>query len=358
MRAARRTRLTVVLILILAASAIILYLRLSKDRQATGYIETTGDVEATEVEVSSKIPGRIVWLCCAAGDVVAAGTAAVRLDSAELDARLAGAKAAVASAHEAVAEARVARENATAALDASKADAAAAGSEVKRAEALLLDAKANLERAEGLYGGGFITKKDMDSAKAQHDALEAQLAIAVARRRTAEANVRSFAMGIKAADAKISTALSRVNEASAAEAASVVALSDAVINAPMGGVIVYKSYELGETVSPGASIYTINDLSNIWVRVDIEETVIGKVKLGAPVQVFINSQFDRPYEARVIEIGERGSFATQRDVTRGRRDIKTFRVKAGLVKPDGAFKPGMSATVRIDTTEKQGSEGR
>lgn len=352
MQAARRTRFIVIVILIVIISAAILYFRLFKEKQAMGYLETTGDVEATEVEVSSRISGRIVWLCCALGDAVRSGAAAVRLDSAELDARHAGAKAAVASANEAVTEAKVLRENAIAALDASKAQSVAAGSEVKRAEALFRDVKVNLKRAEGLFSGGFITKKDMDSAKAQHDALEAQLAAAAAQRRTAEANVRSFAAGIKTADAKIATALSRVNEASAGESASAVALSDTVINAPMDGVIVYKSFEIGETVSPGASIYTINDLSNIWVRVDIEETVIGKVKLGALVQVFINNRLDRPYEARITEIAELGGFATQRDVTRGRRDIKTFRVKAGLIKADGAFKPGMSATVRIDTADR------
>lgn len=354
MQAARRKKIIPVIILILIISVVIIYQQLYKEKDVVGYIETTGDVEATEVEVSPKIAGRIVWLCCASGDAVRIGDQAVRLDSAELNARLAGAKAAVVSLREALIEAQVSRENAVAALDASKADVAAAQAEVRRVEALLVDAKANLERAEGLFSSEFITKKEMDSAKAQHDALSASLAIAMARSRTADANVRSFSAGVKAADAKISTSRSRVNEALAAEAAAVVALAETVIKTPMDGTVVYKSYELGETVSPGASIYTLNDLSNIWVRADIEETVIGKVKLGAPVQVFLNNQFDRPYDARVIEIGERGGFATQRDVTRGRRDIKTFMVKASLLKPDGVFKPGMSVTVRIDTTDKQG----
>ncbi|OGQ55059.1 MAG: hypothetical protein A3J24_10000 [Deltaproteobacteria bacterium RIFCSPLOWO2_02_FULL_53_8] len=350
MQAARRTKSIIAVILIVIISAVILYYRLYNKDEIVGYLETTGDVEATEVEVASKISGRIVWLCCAVGDVVQSGGEAVRLDSAELEARLAGARASVASANEAVAEARVLHENAVAGLDASKGQALAAASEVRRVQALLIDAKANLERADGLFSGGFITKKDMDFAKAQHDALQAQLATGAAQKRTADANVKIFALGIKAAAAGISTALSRVNEALAAEAASKVALSDTVINAPADGVIVYKSYESGETVPPGASIYTINDLSNMWVRVDIEETVIDKVRLGAPVQVFINNRFDRPYDGRIIEIGELAGFATQRDVTRGRQDIKTFRVKAGLLKPDGAFKPGMSATVRIDTS--------
>ncbi|MBI5887016.1 MAG: efflux RND transporter periplasmic adaptor subunit [Deltaproteobacteria bacterium] len=345
MQAAGRKRSAAALIIALGILAAILYFGLFKKDKAQGYLETTGTVEATEVEVSSRIPGRITWLCCAPGDAVHAGADVVKLDAAELEARLAGSKAAVASSLEAVAEARVMRENAVAALDAARQDSDAAAADIKRVDALYQDARTNLERAEELLKGGFVTVKEMDSAKAQNDSLEAQVAVARARSRTANANVRSVAAGVKAADARIATAASRVAEAQAVEAASRAALSDTVIYAPMDGVIVYKSFETGETVAPGASIYTIDDMANIWVRVDIEESSIDKVRLNGPAKVFIN---DKSYDARIIEIGELGGFATQRDVTRGRRDIKTFRVKAGLVKPDSAFKPGMSALVRIE----------
>lgn len=345
MQAAGRKRSIGALIIALGILAAIFHFGLFKKVKQETYIETTGTVEATEVDVSSRISGRISWLCCASGDVVHAGADLVKLDPAELEARLAGSKAAVASALEAVAEARVQRENAVVALDAARQEAAAAAAEIKRVDALVINARQDLERAEGLFKGGYITKKEMDLARAQNDSLEAHSAVVRARSRTAHANVRSFAVGVKAADARILTARSRVAEASALEAASRAALSDTVIYAPMDGVIVYKSFETGETVAPGVSIYTIDDIANIWVRVDIEESAIAGVRLGAPAKVFIN---DKSYEARIIEIGELGGFATQRDVTRGRRDIKTFRVKAGLIKPDSAFKPGMSALVRID----------
>ncbi|MBI5561974.1 MAG: efflux RND transporter periplasmic adaptor subunit [Deltaproteobacteria bacterium] len=361
MPASKRVRVTIAVIAAVAAiSAAIAYMEFLRPQQAVDYIEATGEVEATEVEVSSRISGRIVWLCCGQGDHVKAGTVAVRLDGAELDARLTEAKAGVASAAEAASEVRVSLENAKASLDGARQEADAAASEVKRVDALAAEAKSDLDRANGLFAGGFISRKDMDGAKTRYDALAAERVSALARRRGAGANVKNMELGIKGAQSRIQTAEARVTEAEARIGVAETGAADAVINAPIGGVVVYKSFELGETVAPGQSIYTVDDLADVWVRVDIEETDIHRVRLGALAKVFVNWAGGKVYDAKVIEIGELAGFATQRDVTRGRQDIKTFRVKARLANPDGALKPGMTATVRIGEAggEKQGAGDR
>lgn len=353
MAVGKRIKIIAVLFVVSVAAVVVAYYGLRRRDEATGYIETTGEVEATEVEITSRIAGRISWLCCGQGEAIKVGAPVVRLDDAELSARLAVSKAAAASARENSAEVAAALENAKAAADASKQEAGAAGAEIKRVDALRGDARANLERAKGLFADGFVTRKELDSAKAQYDALNAGLLSAQAHRRAAEANQRNSAASIKVAAARISTAQARITEAEAAERVANAVFADTVINSPIDGIVVYKSFETGETVNPGASIYTIDDLNNVWARVDIEETAINMIRLGARAQVFLDGRPDRPYEAKIIEIGELGGFATQRDVTRGRHDIKTFRVKAGIEKNDGGLKPGMTVRVRIGVVGAQ-----
>ncbi len=344
----RRIRLKVAaLFIVVVFIAATVYFELIRREKAPDYIETTGVMEATEVELTSKIAGKIDWLCCVEGDPVKAGSLAVRLESGELKARVEEAKAALTQSARSLDEARVNLDNAKALEEAAKYDAQASKAEVARAKALADDARENIERATGLFKDGFISKKDFDAARTSFDANDALLRSAVAHQSGAYANLKNSTVNIKASEARISSSEARKSQAEAQLNVTLAQLKDTEIFCPMDGVTVYRSFELGEYVNPGASIYTVDDLKNIWARVDIEETVIQKVKLGDKAVVYPAGNLEKPFEGRVIEVGEVGGFATQRDVTRGRPDIKTFRVKAGIAKPDGSLKPGMTVRVRI-----------
>jgi len=344
----RRTRLKVIgLVLVLILIAAIVYFTFIRKEAAPDYIETTGVMEATEVELAPKISGKIEWLCCAEGDPIKAGTTAVRLDGRELKARVDEAKAAILEAERTIAESEVNLENSKALEEAAGFDVKASEAEVERTKALVNDAKDNLERAKGLFKDGFLSKKDLDSAQTTYDANNAQFESALARRSGSYAGLKNATANIRAALARISTAKARKSESEAQLKVALAQLGDTDILCPIDGVVVYKSYELGEYVNPGTSIYTVDDLKNVWARVDIEETAIDRVKLGARALVFTPGQPEKAFESRIIEVGVVGGFATQRDVTRGRPDIKTFRVKAGIIKPDGTLKPGMTVRVRI-----------
>ncbi len=344
----RRTKLKVIgLIFVVILIAFTAYFEAVRKEKAPDYIETTGVMEATEVELAPKISGRIEWFCCIEGDSVRAGTTAVRLDSRELKAKLEEAKAAVSEAERTIVEAGVNLENSKALEEAAKFDVQASEAEAARTKALVDDARDNLDRAKGLFKGGFLSKKDLDSAQTTFDANNAQFQNALAHKSGSYAGLKNAAANIRAALARISTAEARKSEAEAHLRVAVAQFNDTDIICPIDGVIVYKSYELGEYVNPGSSIYTVDDLKNVWARVDIEETAIDKVKLGNRALVFMPGHPEKAFEGRVIEVGEVGGFATLRDVTRGRPDIKTFRVKAGIVRPDGALKPGMTVRVRM-----------
>lgn len=338
-------------VIIIIAILAIYYSMYMRKNAARDYIEATGVIEATEVELAPKTSGIIEWECCKEGDSVKAGTVVARMESAALKARRDEAQANVLAARESIEETRASLENAKAQDESSKFDIAAAQAEVVRLKAVTEDAKTNLQRSKGLLKDGYIPQKDLDAAQTLYDSDSALLNSAIARVNSARSNQRTALANIKVAEARISTAEARKAQAQAQLKAVEADLNDTQVVSPVDAVVAYKSFETGETVSPGASIYTVYDYGNVWARVDVEETDIGKVRLGAPVSVWASGVPQRVFDGKVIEIGQVGEFATQKDVTRGRQDIKTFRVKSGITKPGGYFKAGMTVTVRISFSQ-------
>src|SRR3990172_6933695 len=196
-----------------------------------------------------------------------------------------------------------------------------------------------------------LDKRERDDEKATYDTTEARLQSALAKKQGIKAELTTVQEGLKAAGAQLNSAKATIGEAEARLRLIETQARYTEISSPIGGVIAYKSFEAGEMVPAGKTIYTIYDLKNIWGRVDIEETDIGRIKLGGRAMIMIAGLAGRGSEGEVIEIGREAEFATQRDVTRGRQDIKTFRVKVAIKGPinedDGLLKPGMTVVIRF-----------
>ena len=342
---------------LVVAIAIAAYLFFQRDNSPESYIDTTGVIEATEAEIAPRIAGRIEWLCCVEGDKVTPGAPAIRLDSRELQARLLEGKAVALASSEAVAEARIAVENAVVAKDAASSGKEAAQAEEARAAALEKDTSANFKRAQSLFDGGYLSKRDLDAAAAAYESNLALLNSAGARARSADANLKSAGVNIKAAAAAVAAAGARREAAEAQVKVLASQLQDTEVIAPFSGVVSYKAFEAGEYVTPGAAVYTVYSPESMWARVDIEETRVKDVRLKGRA-LMTPSGGGRSFEGEVFEIGELGVFATQRDVTRGRSDIKTFRVKVRAINNEGTLKPGMTVDVRIFLSEAQSAGDR
>lgn len=339
--------ISIISILFIITLGLSTYLKLKKPEKPSGCIETTGIVEATEVGLGPKIAGRIDWLCCKEGDAVKAGELAVRLDDKELKARVLQGRKSL-KAEEAslnISEANL--ENARLEIDAVRAEVQTAEAEVARTNALAEDAKKSLQRVSGLFKDGLISEREMDAAKTNYDANNAQLDSVRARKRAADVKLKISLSSIRTSEAQVSSARAKVEESQAALNVLEAQLKDTEIISPIDGVVAYKAFETGEVVNAGSSVYTIHDLKNIWARVDIEETKIGDLRLGNTAKITASAMPDKEFSGEIIEIGREGEFATQRDVTRGRSDIRTFRVKIGIGKPDGLLKSGMTVRARI-----------
>jgi HlyD family secretion protein len=259
------------------------------------------------------------------------GQVLARLDARERSALVAQAEANVQHAREMVTEAE---RNAQAIAPTVR----GAEAEIARMQAELDDAAAELERAERLVRSGAGTPQQIDAARA--------------RFQQARAAVTSLGANRQASQGRVSASLAAVRTAQAALLASHAALdlarvqlAEADILSPFDGLVAEQNLQPGEWAAPGTPIVTVEDLTRQWVRIDVEETELPGLKLGDAVGVRVIAVPGRTYAAHVIEIGAEGEFALNRDVKRGRPDVRTFRVRVAFDQPAEELRPGMTAEV-------------
>jgi len=335
-----------IILLAIAAFAVI-YLLGRGTGEPPDSLTATGTIEATEVALSPKIAETIDWLCCEVGGRVRAGQVVARLDARELKALVAEAKATVAASAEAVKEARAELEIRRVAVDSAGYAVETARSEVLRVKSHAIDAEKEFKRLSALVKKGFVSKSAFDRAKASYDSAAASLNSAKSRLNSEKAGLRNAEVAVKRAEAAVSAAKARRLKDEASVTVLETRLSYAVLKSPIDGVISYKAFETGEMTAPGTAIYTIYDLTDIWARIDVGESELGRVRLGATAEVWTEADPTRVFKAVVSEIGQLGEFATHKDVVRVSHDIKTFRVKVKLLGSAGFLKPGMTCKVRI-----------
>jgi hypothetical protein len=117
------------------------------------------------------------------------------------------------------------------------------------------------------------------------------------------------------------------------------------LKSPLTGIVSLRVAREGEFVPAGAPVVTVVDLKDVWVRAQVEETLVGQLVIGQPLAVILAS--DERLTGKVIFISPEGEFATQRDVDRVKRDIRTFGIKVAVENPSGRVHPGMTATVLL-----------
>jgi len=124
-----------------------------------------------------------------------------------------------------------------------------------------------------------------------------------------------------------------------------VRLAYSEIRAPIDGIVDVRAARVGEVVSPGQPIVTLINPDDLWVRVDVEETYVERVRLNDTLQVRLPSGEQRP--GTVFYRGADAGFATQRDVSRTKRDIKTFEIRLRIDNRDRHLAVGMTAYVLL-----------
>ena len=338
-----------ILMAVILATAIGYYL-FSTPR--TSDLVLVGTVDANQVIVSSKIVGMVEKLLVDEGTAVKAGDEIATIDSAELEAQKRAAETTVASLRSQLAASR-ANERVTKGSTAS--DVANAEARLQSARAQLAQAESDLERQSAdtkrslsLAQQGIVSQQDRDHA--------------VAALRSAQAQVKSLADQARAAEADVQSAQARIHQttAAASDVASMRAqmltaqaqleeaktrLGYTRIVAPVSGTVYVRAARQGEVVAAGQPIVTIVDLTDSWVRAALPETYADKIRLGDTLPVRLPS--GETIEGKVIFKAAEADFATQRDVNRRKRDIKTVALKVRINNPKMSYALGMTAEVVV-----------
>ena len=321
-----------------------------------------GTVDSNQVIVSSQVGGRIAKLLVDEGTQVKQGDPIAILDPSELQAQERAAAANIASLRSKVAETRAAQE-ATQGSTASNVANAQARLQATRAQ--LLQAEATLQRVQSdsqrvieLAKQGIASDQDRVQAesnlKAQQatvQSLKDQVAAAQADLNAAIANTHQA----HAAQSVVESTRAQVANAEEQQKQAEVRLGYTKVLAPVSGTVSVRAAREGEVVNPGQPIVTIVDLSDTWVRAAIPETYSDHIGLGDTLRVRLPG--GTITTGKVFFKAAEADFATQRDVSRRKRDIKTIVLKVRLDNPNGAYVPGMTAEVLVSPDRIKGTRG-
>lgn len=325
-----RQRILLAGIAVLAVAGVVFRTPLSSILRGDGGGATlvlSGNIEAHESVLSFKtVQSRIVSLPFDEGRWVAKGTVLAEVDASDYRQQLAIAEAGLA----------VQRRQ----LDTARQNQLTAGHTLQVDEADLHQRRLDLDRARDLQGKGFLSTANLDQAET---AIRQSSAILARDRSQQAAAVRSVAVaeaGVR--NAEESTALARI-------------VTDyATLRAPFDGVITVRQAEVGEVVSPGTPVVTLADLDHLWLRAYLNETDLGRVKLGQEVAVGSDSHPGKRYRGRISFIAEKAEFTPKSVETHAERVSLVYRIKVDIDNPQRELVPGMPADVYIDALSRSG----
>ena len=310
----------------------------------------TGVVTTQAVTVSPQITGRVSELKVAEGDTVARGQLVAVLSQDELreerDYYSASAEGVSSKVRESEAALRL--QEMQTADQIAQAEATLQGTESQRAagEAELQQAQRVSERTERLLKQGLATVEQRDAAFTALDVARSRLASLekqIAAQRSALGVARANAQQVAVRRSELQTAERQAAAAAAQRQRADVRLAYTEIRAPIAGVVDVRAAREGEVVAAGAPVLTLVDPDDLWVRADVEETYVDRIRIGDTLTVRLPSGEERTGTIffRAVDAG----FATQRDVSRTKRDIKTFEIRLRVDNRDRRLAVGMTAYV-------------
>ena len=286
-----------------------------------------GEVEAAQVDVSAKLPGRVAEVLVDVGESVKKGDAVARLESPEVQAKLDQASAVRAAAQ---------AQSAKAQKGARDEEVRAAENNWRRAEAAAALAKTTFERVERLNRDGVVPTQRKDEAEAGWKASRAAADAARAAYDMAQA-------GARGEDKAAAAAVVRQAEGAVSEVRAW--LGETTLRAPRDGEVSARNVEPGELASPGYPVVSLVDLTDAWVVFHLREDRLAGLKMGDRLVARVPA-LARDVELKVTSIAPLADFATWRSTSAsGGFDLKTFEVRARPPAPVEGLRPGMSAVV-------------
>jgi HlyD family secretion protein len=388
----RKIVIPIVLVIVLAAAAGVVWsgwLRHDHD----GRLVVSGNIELTQVDISFKVPGKLIERTVDEGAAVHKGMLIARIDRDQIDWQHSRDEASLESAQSQFQQTQTLVHWQRATLDSdialkkaqireaqARLDALLAGSrpqEIQQARSAVADARAQFEQAKLDWDRGQELFKNDDISKAQYDQFRARNDSTGAALRQAEEHLALVVEGprkedIEAARAQVATAqaalgvseanqlelkrreedvqghVAEVNRARSQMDITQSQINDTSVYSPIDGVVLVKSAEVGEVLAAGTTVVTIGDLDHPWLRAYVNETDLGKVKLGARATLTIDSYPGRTYAGRVSFIASEAEFTPKQIQTKEERVKLVYRIKIDVDNPKHELKSNMPVDAEIE----------
>ena len=325
-------------------------------------LDLIGVVDANQVIVSPQVAGRISKLLVDEGTAVKQGDLIAVLDPSELEAQARAAAAMIDSLRSQVSATEA---TSVATQGSTTSSVANAQARLESARAQLVEAEATLQRVES------DSRRIVELAK-EGVASDQERVQAEANLKAQQAVVTSWQQQVTAAQADLNSAIANTHQAHAAQSTvtstraqlanaeaqlkeAEVRLGYTKIYAPVTGTVSVRAAREGEFLTSGQPIVTVVDFGDTWVRAAIPETQTDHIWLGDTLRIRLPGGTQT--SGKVYFKSAEADFATQRDVSRRKRDIKTVVLKVRLDNPKGAYVPGMTADVLISQQQLNGAAG-
>jgi HlyD family secretion protein len=288
-------------------------------------IESSGILESVEVNVSSRVSGQVMALHVQEGSTVQKGDTLAVIDSEIQQLQL---QQALAGVDLAEAQYQLLKNGAR------SEDLQSAEETVRQTESGFKTARADFERIAELYATRSVSKKQYEDAESRVTVTQAQF-------NAAKQNLQKLQRFARSEELRAAKA--RVDQARAQADLIRKQISDAHILAPVSGTVTYKPVEEGELIGMGSIIARISRLEKMELMIYVNETELGKVKLGASSDVVIDTYPDRKYPATVIYVSPVAEFTPRNVQTKDERTKLVFGVKLEVENSSGDLKSGMPA---------------
>jgi HlyD family secretion protein len=311
-----RKWLLLIAAIVLGAAAYYVWKQFQPAKLPEGFATSNGRIEATEIDIATKIAGRLAEEFVSEGDLVTAQQVLARIDTDALNAQLREAQADLRRAQKAV-------ETAQSGVSQRESEKAATDAVVLQREAELDLATQNYNRAEKLVAKAAISKEDFDtnraalySAKAAVSRAKADVAAATAAISTAKSQVIESESAVIAAEAKIERLQADIN--------------DCTLKAPRDGRVQFRVAQPGEVLPSGGKVLNMIDLADVYMTFFLPTEWAGRVPMGADVRIVLDSAPQFVIPAKVTFVADVAQFTPKTVETAEERQKLTFRIKAHI----------------------------
>lgn len=297
-------------------------------------VRGSGTVEATEVTVAARVQGELLSVEVDEGETVEKGAVLAQIDGEDLELQLRQA------------EQRL--EGAQAQLDlllsgARSEDLRQAQAQLEQTRQALELARKSYERVRRLHEAGSATPSELDRAETEFEQARSGVRSAEAQVEKLESMARPEE--VRAARAQVAEAQTGVDRVRNR-------LADTVVKAPRAGTVTTRAREAGEFVAPGTPLFTIADLSTVYLTIYVPEPSLGTLALGQQAEISVDGMPERRFTGEIRRIAEEAEFTPKNVQTQDARAQLVFAVEISIDNSEGVFKIGMPADARILTEGK------